>query len=417
LITVDWEVKEQRTGTATLGAGYSGGITGTGLTGTLSYQENNINGTGNSASISLQRGFQLSDAQLSFTIPHLGNTEQSQKYSLATTLFTQRQLNFYPIYSACGANSGFSTPCPTTGPQPVTIIPPNATTFNLINGSFASYSSTNNGISTTLSRALSDYTRVSLGANIAQVSATATAPAGFFFPNNQNILTGGICNSANLLGSNCGSLNGAFGVNAPSIAQMNNGQTYNLHSIVAGIAFDTRDDVFNPRRGSHVSISDEFSTTALGSSFDYTILTADAARFFPVGRNATLAVHVEDGQSTGMIPTNKLFILDDQQLRGYNTAFYGTDLLLGQIELRIPLSADRKFQIVTFVDDGATRIRGGTSTDALGNLTNVNQYGFHGDLGVGLRFDVPQLGLRTLRLDFAKGSLGTHTSFGIGQSF
>jgi hypothetical protein len=30
---------------------------------------------------------------------------------------------------------------------------------------------------------------------------------------------------------------------------------------------------------------------------------------------------------------------------------------------------------------------------------------------------VPQLGLHTLRLDFAKGTLGTHTSFGIGQTF
>ena len=52
LVTVNWQVKEQRTGTATLGAeGYSGGLTGTGLTGNLAYQENNINGTGDGASI------------------------------------------------------------------------------------------------------------------------------------------------------------------------------------------------------------------------------------------------------------------------------------------------------------------------------------------------------------------------------
>jgi len=34
-----------------------------------------------------------------------------------------------------------------------------------------------------------------------------------------------------------------------------------------------------------------------------------------------------------------------------------------------------------------------------------------------LRFDVPQLGLHTIRIDFAKGANGAHTSFGIGQSF
>jgi hypothetical protein len=123
----------------------------------------------------------------------------------------------------------------------------------------------------------------------------------------------------------------------------NNGQTYNLRSIVAGIAFDTRDDVFNPRRGYNVSITDEFSSTAMGSSFNYTILTVDAARYFPVGKNQTLGIHVKEGTSTGAIPENKLFILDDQELRGYATPFYGTDMLLGQVEYRIPLSADRRF--------------------------------------------------------------------------
>ena len=103
VITVNWQVKEQRTGTATLGAGYSGGLTGTGLTGTLSYQENNINGTGNGASVRLERGTRVSDAQLSVTMPYVGKTEQSQRYSFGATLFTQQQTNFYPVYAACTA--------------------------------------------------------------------------------------------------------------------------------------------------------------------------------------------------------------------------------------------------------------------------------------------------------------------------
>ena len=63
-------------------------------------------------------------------------------------------------------------------------------------------------------------------------------------------------------------------------------------------------------------------------------------------------------------------------------------------------------------------IRGATAgVDTNGNLVNYANFIFHSDVGVGLRFDVPQLGLRTIRLDFAKGSEGTHTAFGIGQSF
>jgi outer membrane translocation and assembly module TamA len=78
--------------------------------------------------------------------------------------------------------------------------------------------------------------------------------------------------------------------------------------------------------------------------------------------------------------------------------------------------------VVGFIESGGTRIRGGKSstTDVSGLTTttfDLNRYTFHSDVGLGLRFDVPQLGLHTIRLDFAKGSQGTHTSFGIGQSF
>jgi len=85
--------------------------------------------------------------------------------------------------------------------------------------------------------------------------------------------------------------------------------------------------------------------------------------------------------------------------------------------MRIPLSSDRKFGLVTFFDDGGTRIRGGQQVNSDSTTTDLNSFTFHSDIGIGLRFDVPQLGLKTIRLDFAKGSSGTHTSFGIGQTF
>ena len=55
------------------------------------------------ASIRFENGAQVSDAQLSFTIPYLGKSEGSQKYSLGTTVFTQRQTNYYPVYLATPA--------------------------------------------------------------------------------------------------------------------------------------------------------------------------------------------------------------------------------------------------------------------------------------------------------------------------
>jgi outer membrane protein assembly factor BamA len=144
------------------------------------------------------------------------------------------------------------------------------------------------------------------------------------------------------------------------------------------------------------------------------------AKFFPVLKDSTLALHAQGRTSTGAIPPQNLYTFSDQQLRGYDSVFYGTDTALGQIELRKPLTADRKFGIALFVDEGGFRVRG--AQPLLDPYTNriigyPNEWAWRGDYGIGLRFDVPQLGLHTIRIDFAKGSNGTHTSFGIGQSF
>ena len=168
-----------------------------------------------------------------------------------------------------------------------------------------------------------------------------------------------------------------------------------------------------------LSLAEELSGHAISSDFNYTLTTFDATKFFPVKGYATLGLHALVGASTGAIPPNRLFTFSDQQLRGYSQVFYGTNEALVQAELRIPVSKDRKFWIAAFVDDGGMFIRGALPVyDAFGNLLlNPGKFQFYPDEGFGIRFDVPQLGLRTLRLDFAHGSQGFHTSFGIGQSF
>ena len=421
LITLNWQVKEQRTGTATLGAGYSGGLTGTGLTGTLSYQENNINGTGNSGAIRIERGARISDAQLQFTIPYLGKTPKTQKYSLAGTIFTSSQNNFYPVYLNCapaGTSSSILAQCPTQGPLPVAIVPADPTNFNLVNGVVSTYQSRSNGVGVTLGRRFTDYFKGSIGANIQQVAASASVPSGFFFPTSTNFGVAPTVTNTGVLGTaiDPNSPSAALGIVAPSIANVDSTRPFNVRSLTFGVADDTRDDIFNPRRGVNASLSDEVSSRSFGSDFNYQLIQLDTSKFFPVLKNSTFGIHTRVGLSTGAIPTNKLFIFSDQDLRGYSNPFYGTDELLGQAELRFPLTPDRKFSIVTFVETGAMRIRGGQAVNGT-TVQDLSKFTFHSDIGVGVRFDVPQLGLHTLRLDFAKGSLGTHTSFGIGQSF
>jgi outer membrane protein assembly factor BamA len=422
-VTLDWNVKEQRTGTAQIGAGYSGGPTGQGLTGTLSYSQNNINGTGNGASIRVERGARVADGSISYSIPYLGNTPTSERYSLSASIFTTDQTNFYQVYQASSAQSiGINpivcTPSPggsncggTAGTVPV-VLTPNS---NLLSGVAATYGSRANGISLNLGRRLTDTVTTTLGITVQRLSTDVTLPVPYYLAGTQQIL-----NYNGTLSPFGSETNGTtLGIVAPSIADTSNGAGYNLHAVSVGIQNDTRDDVFNPRRGVNVNLTEELSGKAIGSQFGYTITTFDGARFFPVLKNSTLGFHALLGDATGAIPPSKLFILTDQQLRGYSEVFYGTEEALLQAELRVPVSPDRKFNIALFYDYGGQRIRGAQPiTDQFGNvLVNYNNWLYRTDAGVGLRFDVPQLGFKSIRLDFAKGASGAHTSFGIGQSF
>ena len=80
-VTLVWHVTEQRTAQASLGFGYSGGLTGLGLYGTLGFSDNNLHGTGNSAGIQFEEGARTGVAQLTASVPYLSNTPQGQKYT------------------------------------------------------------------------------------------------------------------------------------------------------------------------------------------------------------------------------------------------------------------------------------------------------------------------------------------------
>ena len=423
-ITLDWNVKEQRTGTAQIGAGYSGGPNGQGLTGTLSYSQNNINGTGNSSTIRFERGARVSDASLSIGIPYLGDTPNSQKYSLGASIFTNNQINYYQAYQASSAQSVAPNPIISTPPPnggnggnglgtiPV-ILTPNS---NVLSGTLATYASRSNGISASVGRRLNDILTASFGASAQRIATDVSLPAPYYLAGTQTTLLNSPTTSNPFGTVNNGT---TLGIEASSIANTSNGESNNLRYVTLGLQMDSRDDVFNPRRGVIASLSEELSGYALGSNFQYTITTLDVAKFYPVLKNSTLGFHFLGGYTTGAIPPNKLFILSDQQLRGYSQVFYGTEEGLFQAELRYPLTADRKFNLAFFTDYGTQRIRGAVPLyDQFGNIVaNYNDWYYYGDVGAGIRFDLPQLGFRSIRLDFARGLNSFHTSFGIGQSF
>ncbi|MEO9264229.1 MAG: POTRA domain-containing protein [Candidatus Baltobacteraceae bacterium] len=421
-VSLVWHVTEQRTASASVGFGYSGGITGQGLYGTLGYQDSNLHGTGNSASVQFQRGARTYQSQIQLSIPYFGNTPASQRYSVGASLFSNGSTYYYPVYSISSTGSVIGT-TPVVGgspaPIPVTLYPSqNAAS---INGIFATSQSSANGASLNAGRRLSDYFQVGLQTTLQSVKYNTVVPSPYYFQGNQpNVLVGP---TPGPLNSSTAGINGSFGIAASSIANVNTGQPYQLNNVTftIGTSTATVDDPFNPRHGYQAQLSSTISSPSImRSSFSYTQEALNVTKFFPLLKSATFALHGLGQISTGIIPPSTLYTFSDQQLRGYDQVFYATDAYLGQAELRQPLTADRKLSIVAFVDALDYRIRG--AQPLLDPYTNriigyPGNWAGVGDAGFGFRFDVPQLGLRTVRIDFARGAYGTHTSFGIGQSF
>jgi outer membrane protein insertion porin family len=416
LVTLVWSVTEQRTAQASVGFGYSGGLTGQGLYGTLGFSDNNLQGTGNSGSVQFEEGARTSLAQLSVSVPYLGSTPQSQKYSVGGSIFANKSTYYYPVYGITSSTGSIPTIGGTPAPVPVTLYP--NSNAQEIGSVVATSDSSSIGANGSIGRRLSDYTILSFQLGAQKIRYNTTVPSPYYFQGNQPTIFAGP--TPGPLNSTTNPYGGSFGISASSIANVNTGAPYNLNTATLSLQSSNLDDPFNPRHGAKELISTQFSVPELGSNFSFTETTLDVAKFFPILRSATLGVHALINDSNGVIPPSSLYTFSDQQMRGYDQVFYATNAALGQIELRQPLSIDRRITIAVFVDELDYKIRG--AYPLLNPYTNriegyPGDWALYGDYGAGVRFDVPQLGLRTVRIDFARGANGTHTSFGIGQSF
>lgn len=416
-VTLVWHVTEQRTASASVGFGYSGGLTGEGLYGTLGLSDNNLHGTGNGVSIQFQGGARTHLAQIQGSIPYLGNTPQSERYSVTGSVFASGTTYYYPIYE--DTSKAIPT-IPSVGgtPVPIPVTLYSSTSSAQVSNAVATSVSDSNGVTAQLGRRLSDYTQVTAGVTGEVIKYDTTVPSPYYFESYQpNIFIGP---TPSPLNSSLNYNNGSFGIAASSIANVNTGLPYRLDMFNLGLQIVTTDDPYNPRVGWKASLSESLSGPEIASSFRFTQSILDVAKFLPILKRATFGVHLVGDTSSGVIPPSSLFVFSDQQMRGYNQVFYGTDAVLGQVELRQPVLASGQLSVAIFADGLDYRIRG--AQPLLDPYTNritgyPSRWTYLTDAGVGLRFDVPQLGLHTVRIDFARGYNGFHTSFGIGQSF
>ncbi len=171
------------------------------------------------------------------------------------------------------------------------------------------------------------------------------------------------------------------------------------NSIILARAVDTRDNIYNPSRGSYAMASGEFAGW-MGGDFDFNKYIIEGREYYPVGLNKVMAFRLMAGYATGTMPVNQRFALGGSEtLRGYkDDRFRGYKMILGTVEYRFPVA--KNFQGVMFTDAGMAWDKG---VDV--EFDDI-EYGY----GLGLRINSP---LGPIRLDYAYGDKWRlHFSFG-----
>lgn len=130
-------------------------------------------------------------------------------------------------------------------------------------------------------------------------------------------------------------------------------------------------------------------------------------------KKRALAVRLMFGSSVGQLPFfEQYFVGGADTMRGYREdRFWGTNMVLGSVELRQPIA--NALTGVVFVDAGDAW--GGTF-DSVNIQNYLQESGFtlHVGVGLGIRVRTP---LGPLRLDYGIGSEGGQIHFSVGNAF
>jgi outer membrane protein insertion porin family len=175
------------------------------------------------------------------------------------------------------------------------------------------------------------------------------------------------------------------------------------------LAYDTRDQDFDPRKGLLARASAGPNLALSGASFMK--LGASVSKYVPVGKDKTLAFNVQGGAGLGGMPQFAAYRLGGfNGMRGYEMFGQlgtGTNMLMASAEYRMPFLlpkgdpgspygkafnfANKNLRFVLFADAGA--VNGNNLYNSLYSRINMGAA-----VGVGMRVKVPMIGL--VRIDY-----------------
>lgn len=290
-VIVEIDVTEQKTGSVTIGAGYSDSD---GLVGILGLAETNLRGTGDKANISWEFG---------------GNTDTNKNYIFSYT---------HPYLNDAGDSIGFS----------IFDRESEYDDYNEKGDSVAEYDRRTNGFNITYGRVRSEYVSDYVTLETKRTKYT-DYDSGYNYREWQN--------DPSLPSKYRNYLDNNFG---------------RTNSLTWSHVFDNRDNVYDPTKGKRLSFTGTWAGHGMGGDFDYFKFIAENRLYYKVGRAHVIAVRLMGGIATGDMPYNDLFTLGGaDNLRGYeDDEFRGNKMYEATVEYRYPIA--KKIQGVVFTDVG-----------------------------------------------------------------
>ena len=364
-VIIEIDVLEHKTGTITLGAGYS---KSDGLMGIIEFGEDNFRGTGDKFKVHWEIGGKkkYKNYQISYLKPWIDSKGTSLGFS-----FFNREDEY--------------------------------TDYNENGNEVAQYNKKSRGFNISFGRQTGEYTRdyLTLESRKDSYKWDSSDSSGYRYDTDDVSNTTGYGNDWDNRNPDTGA-NWKFASN--NYVKNNFGR---INSITWQKVYDSRDNIYDPTRGRRISYTAQWAGHGLGGDFDFYKFTAEARMYKKLGAKNVLAFRARGGFIQGDAPYSQLFTLGGaDSLRGYeDDQFRGKYMYNATLEFRFPIV--KKVSGVLFTDIG----------DAW-DAPNVTWYNskktFNYGVGAGVRITTP---IGPVKLDYGVGKHKNKFHFSFGTQF
>ena len=364
-VIIEIDVLEHKTGTITLGAGYS---ESDGLMGIIEFGEENFRGTGDKFKVHWEIGGKkkYKNYQISYLKPWIDSKGTSLGFS-----FFNREDEY--------------------------------TDYNEDGNEVAEYNKKSRGFNISFGRQTGEYTRdyLTLESRKDSYKWDSDDSSGYRYDTDAIANTTG---SGNDWDNRKPGTNQSWNFASNNYVKNNFGR---INSITWQKVYDSRDNIYDPTRGRRISYTAQWAGHGLGGDFDFYKFTAEARMYKKLGAKNVLAFRARGGFIQGDAPYSQLFTLGGaDSLRGYeDDQFRGKYMYNATLEFRFPIV--KKVSGVLFTDIG----------DAW-DAPNVTWYNskktFNYGVGAGVRVTTP---IGPVKLDYGVGKHKNKFHFSFGTQF